>query len=71
MTRLQRDEYLKQINKVNDEIVEKKNARNNVLIGNVLGLIRDSGCRDDGVSKRKGSGGKGKEKSKVNDITGP
>lgn len=42
MVGLKRDEYLRQINKVNEEIVEKKNLKNNCLISNVLGLIRQN-----------------------------
>lgn len=42
MVGLKRDEYLRQINKVNEQIVEKKNVRNNCLISNVLGLIRQN-----------------------------
>ncbi len=80
MTRLKRDEYLKQLNKINEEIVEKKNVRNNCLINNVLGMIREGSLikdEDMALSRRKGSlkeiatNTQGKDRKTVNNITGP
>ena len=47
MVKLKRDEYLKQINRINEEFVEKRNSKNNVLISSLMAFIRNNATTND------------------------